>query len=76
MNDRQKATLNFLYFSKNFPYLWEERCFEGNTHLIKKYQEMGKEPMEFIFELGRENQNKLLQWVEDNYLGFTELKIK
>ena len=25
-----KSTLNFLYFSKNFPYKWEEKCFESN----------------------------------------------
>ena len=76
-----KTTRNFMYFLYNFPYGWENEFLKNDPmkdHLLGKL-EMYKERntsgnsavviMEFFFSLGTDRQEKLIQWVEDNYQG-------
>ena len=75
MKDTTKATLNFLYFSMNYPHGWEKKCFKGNDHIIDKYDDLQMPPMRFIFELSRNYQIQMLDWVQNNYSAFEDLKI-
>lgn len=76
MKNNQKAILNFVYFSTNFPYNWESQCFKDDQHIINKYRESEMVPARFILELDRANQLKMIDWISNNYLAFENFKLQ
>ena len=76
-----KQTINFVYFTANFPSNFIEQVWEGNQHLIdhltakfnsivKRADEGFVSPgtfLKFVFELDGENKETLVEWVENNY---------
>ena len=76
MTNENKAVLNFAYFSTNFPYKWEEKCFNGNTHMINKYRTSDMVPARFLLELSREYQLQMITWVQENYLAFHDFELE
>lgn len=73
-----KAMINFAYFTANFPHNFIEMCWADDSHLIDhlntKFMAKVKgsfvsvgDFMSFFFDLDRENQRKLAEWIELNY---------
>lgn len=74
-----KQTINFVYFTANFPSDFIERVWEGNQHIIDhlkmKFKSIIKQSgncspgtfLKFVFELDGENKEILVKWVENNY---------
>jgi len=72
------ATLNFAYFTANFPYNFIQDCWKDNKilmdHLTEKLNSYSKDDcisvgsfMHFFFELDRGNQFQLIRWIKNNY---------
>lgn len=73
------ATLNFVYFTMNFKYDFIEEVWDGSIarHLRDKFDKLYQKRsnfMDWFCELDRDNQRKLLEWVENNYTAFNHLK--
>lgn len=76
-----KQTINFVYFTANFPpdfikQVWGENTHMSN-HLQSKFDSIVKRDdngycspgtfLKFVFELDGENKEMLVKWVENNY---------
>jgi hypothetical protein len=77
------STINFMYFITNYQYGFIHQVWQGTLadHLQSKFlnlcERYGRSDfalVSFFYELGRDNQIKLLDWVDENYVGFRELK--
>jgi hypothetical protein len=80
--------INFMYFLANFPHDFIGKCWSDNKILADHLKEklLGysdnrcyvtcEDMCKFFFELDKGNQNKLIQWVNENYLAFDNLNIK
>jgi hypothetical protein len=73
-----QAIINFAYFTANFPHNFIEMCWKDDKHLIEhlntKFLSRVKDGyisiesfMRFFFDLDRENQSKLANWINENY---------
>jgi len=79
MRTKEKSIVNFAYFTANFPPKFIESCWIGNQLLIdhlngKLRSSDGQyisvaDFMKFFFELSRDHQIKLVNWIENNYNG-------
>lgn len=86
MKKQHKATVNFMYFVYNFPCEFIDEVWEDNdrikNHLIDKFdghfiKANGNSVYCFLnwfMELDEDNKEKLLSWIDDNYLAHTFLK--
>lgn len=76
------STLNFIYFTTNFPMDFIEQCWEkqGKTLILHLRNKMKTTDggyfgsyisagnfMDWFFELSRPNQIQLLEWIDENY---------
>lgn len=85
MKNTIKSNLNFVYFCLNFKRDFITECWKDNPdlarHLNNKFAEIygTKGPsgcvVKFVCELTRDNQEKMMQWIEDNYTAFADLEI-
>ena len=76
MTNKHRTILNFAYFNTNHHYKWEEKCFKGDTHIINKYRNSDMTPARFMLELDRENQLKMINWIQENYLAFHDFELE
>lgn len=76
-------TINFIYFISNFPHGFIKEIWKGAQaeHLenkfismCQKYQKSNFGFLYWFYELDSENQEKLLNWVNENYTAFSHLK--
>jgi len=82
MTPTAAAVINFVYFTANFPYDFIEQCWGVDTSEAKHFrsklescQRTSKNMshidsgtfLAFFFELSRSNQEKLADWIEQNY---------
>jgi hypothetical protein len=87
MKNLHKSIVNFCYFTANFPSNFIEKCWGKDhwlfDHLMSKLSSKCDKSgcvtkgafMNFFMDLDTENQEKLLTWIDDNYLAFEHLKI-
>ena len=81
MKATHKSILNFCYFTANFPPKFIEECWGKDhwlvDHLKSKLNSQSNSAfvdkggfMNFFMDLDRENQIKLMDWIDENYLAF------
>jgi len=74
------SVINVMYFGRNYSSNFISKVWTG--HLASHFQEKfnsksGKNAFyEFFFELSRENQEKLINWINANYTAFSDLGLK
>jgi len=80
-----QAVINFAYFTANFPPKFIEDVWKDEPHLIDHFNEklryyLSKEQagyvtfnvfMKWFFDLSPANMAKLINWVNENYKGFS-----
>jgi hypothetical protein len=76
------SVINWNYFCLNFRHDFIEQCWKGMPrnidHFKQKFSDIydrkGTALMPFFFsELDRYNQEKLINWVNENYISFPDL---
>ena len=69
------AIQNFMYFLTNYQMNFVRECFDGDPHIISKWNQYCEEEVgsyagavvRFFMELSSPNQKKLIEWVGINY---------
>lgn len=78
INDPIDGQINLLYFLKNFPHDFISKCWNENktvsNHFISKLHLYEGNAFKLFFELSRDNQEKLIKYVDENYTRFKEMK--
>lgn len=85
MKNQINAIINFAYFTANFPRNFIEDCWEDEPYLIdhitSKFRGQSEGQVvysggfiKFFLDLDRENQTKLANWINENYVSFNNLK--
>lgn len=78
MKTKVTAMINLAYFAANFDHEFIEKCWGDVPHLVQHLTDKFLSHasgrvinagafMKFFFELSRENQIKLCQWIDENY---------
>ena len=77
------SIINYNYFCLNFRHDFIVKCWQGDEHLInhltekfnEHFQRKGTALFPFFFaDLDMENQQKLANWINTNYIAFEHLK--
>lgn len=78
--NNNESIINFAYFTANFPHDFISKCWENNpslgNHLKNKFVSKNGQFiscgdfMSWFLNLDVGNQNKLLNWIDDNYRAF------
>ena len=67
----KKAINKWIFFTMNYPYYFIETIWGSNTlfakHIREKFNEYHGDMNRLYCELDKENADKLLTWVLDNY---------
>jgi hypothetical protein len=77
------ACVNLMYFMSNFPANFISECWVDKPNIIEhlkdkfktyseKYRTASQGFPSFFYDLDRENQTKLVNWINENYFAFTE----
>ena len=77
-----QSIINFAYFTANFPHNFIEKCWENDSYLINHLHDKLITKAEngmiscgsfirWFFELDRENQIQLTEWINTNYKGIS-----
>lgn len=85
IKNTHKAVINFAYFTANFPYGFIENCWEGHwllDHLKSKWTGIVGDKtfvskgdvLEFFMCLDDKQMERLLEWIDNNYLAFERFK--
>ena len=84
MKTTAHSIINFVYFTANFNYTFIDECWKDEPFLIdhlkgKFISKSGDgvcvncgDFIHWFFELDRDNQLKLSNWINDNYKGIIE----
>lgn len=81
---KECAMINFAYFTANFPSDFIEKVWKDDERLIKHFNEKLKQFsgsrmidigsfVRFFLDLNGDNQIKLTNWIENEYLASSEL---
>ena len=83
MRNTNKAVINFCYFGHNYPYNFIDLVWKDDNHIAKHLQDKFNQmyprhtTMTFFLwfmELDDYNKEKLVDWIEYNYLAFKHLR--
>lgn len=82
MKDTVKAVINWQYFMYNHKHDWIKECFPSNEHIHTKYKHYCEKygnstdgMFHFFMELDTENQKKMVEYVNTNYVSFQKFKV-